>query len=115
MKQNCPFFAVKRGNSSFSAWSMYLLFPLSPCSLLAGETFLDGSCWISSINPCFAALTAGILTKLKFRTGSHLWVEFVECSVVEDLLECVSQLQSSETTVFCPFSMILFWFCAEDF
>lgn len=83
VKQNCPFFAVKRGNSSFSAWSTYLLFPLSPHSLLAGETFLDGSCWISSINPCFPALTANILIKLKFRTGSHLWVEFVECSVVE--------------------------------
>lgn len=83
MKQNCPFFAAKRGNSSFSAWSTYLLFPLSPHSLLAGETFLDDSCWIFSINPCFPAFAANILTKLKFRTGSHLWVEFVECSVVE--------------------------------
>lgn len=69
VKHNSPFFAVKRGNSFFSSWSTYLLFPLSPHSLLAGETFLDGPCWISIINPCFHALTANTLTKLKFRTG----------------------------------------------
>lgn len=127
VKHNCPFFAVKRGNSSFSSWSnssfsscllVYLLL-LSPHSLLAGETFLDGSCWISSKNLCFSALTANILTKLKFRTGFPLvgWICWVfSCWRSKNLLDCVTQLQSSENTVFCPFSMIiLFWFCIDDF